>query len=58
MTEAIFVYLLKAAFRNRVKKKKKRISDCFIQMQISGSKPALWEMPARSLLGVLSWASI
>lgn len=56
MTEAIFVYLLKAAFRNRVKKK--RISDCFIQMKISGSKPALWEMPARSLLGVLSWASI
>ena len=57
MTEAVFVYLLKAAFTNRFKRKK-RISDCFIQMQISESKPALWEMPARSLLGVLSWASI
>lgn len=44
MTEAVFVYLLKAAFRNRFKKNKKRISDCFIQTQISGSKPALWEM--------------
>ena len=29
---------------SKLKKKKKKISDCFNQTQISGSKPALWEM--------------